>query len=88
MDDVIISKKQIEELEADKQDLIHTISFLQNHIDSKEKENAILRNNLDDSMKELENTRFQLQHTQQSNPTKVQSKEGNIICHYRSMIRL
>ena len=79
MDDVRIPKKQIEELEADKQDLKHTVSRLQNHIDSKETENAILRNNLDDSRKELEKTKFQSQHTQQSNPTKVQPKEGNVI---------
>ena len=79
VDYVRISKKQMEDYEANTQDLESQISLLRNQLESKETETAILRASLDHSREELENTRLRLQQTQQSNPTKVQSKRGNVV---------
>ena len=69
----------MEQYETNTQDLKSQISLLRNQLESKETETAILKINLDDSREELENIRLQLQQTQQYNPTKVQSKKGNVV---------
>ena len=79
LDYVRIPKKQIEEYETITQYLESQISLLRNKLESKETETAILKVNLDDSMEELENIRLHLEQLQQSNPTKVQSKRGNVV---------
>ena len=75
MDHVKIPKRQMEELEANTKYFKCETSRLQNLLESKETESAILRANLDESRKELENTKLLLQQTM-SNSVKVQSKEG------------
>ena len=77
--DVDYVKKQMVEYETNTQDLKSQISLLRNQLESKDTESAILKVNLDDSSEELENIRLQLQQTQQSNPTKVPSKRGNVV---------
>ena len=78
VDYVRIPKKQMEQYESITQDLESQISQLQKQLESKETETAILKVNLNDSRKEQENIRL-LEQTQQSNPTKVQSKRGNVV---------
>ena len=75
MDHVKIPKRQMEELEANTKYFKSETSRLQNLLESKETESTILRANLDESRKELENTKLLL-HQTMSNPVKVQSKEG------------
>ena len=75
VDHVKIPKKQMKELEANTKYFKSEIPRLQNLLQVKETESAILRTNLDESRKELENTKLVLQQTM-SNSVKVQSKEG------------
>ena len=65
----------MEQLEANTEYFKSETSRLQNLLESKETESAILRANLAESRKELENTKLLLQQTLSSS-VKVQSKEG------------
>ena len=75
VDHVKIPKKQMKELEANTKYLNSEIPRLQNLLESKEVESTILIANLDESRKELENTKLLL-HQTLSSSVKVQSKEG------------